>query len=339
MSHRTMLSPLFQMFSTCPQSKDVALEAYYDKVIEVARWSEEAGFEGILVYTDNGLVDNWSIAQVILEHTKRISPLIAVQPIYVHPYMLAKRIVTLSYLYGRKLYLNMLAGGFNNDLTALGDETPHDERYARTTEYTLIVRGLLENDGPFSFEGKYYQVKNLKMTPAMPKELLPGILISGSSEAGMQASRDIGASAIRYPKPVREETLMQEKVAPGIRLGIIAREKSKDAWELAYKRFPADRKGQIAHELAMKVSDSVWHHELSDLDEKPVSSENPYWLRPFQNYQTFCPYLVGSYAQVAAELKHYRDLGFEVFITDIPTCQEDLYHIQQVVDHAIMVPS
>ncbi|MCA9839687.1 MAG: LLM class flavin-dependent oxidoreductase [Trueperaceae bacterium] len=339
MKQHKPLKSMLQMFSTCPQSKDVPITEYYDKVIEVARWSEDAGFEGILIYTDNGLVDNWSIAQVVLENTERISPLIAVQPIYVHPYMLAKRIVTLSHLYGRKLYLNMLAGGFNNDLTALGDDTPHDERYARTVEYTLILRALLENDGPVTFEGNYYQVKNLKMTPSMPKDLQPGILISGSSEAGMQASRDIGASAIRYPKPVREETIMHEPVAPGIRLGIIARDKAEDAWEIAYDRFPATRQGQLAHQLAMKVSDSVWHHELSDLDEKPAQPGNPYWLRPFQNYQTFCPYLVGTYDRVAEELGHYRSLGFEVFITDIPTCKEDLYHIQQVVDRAIMVAS
>ena len=29
---------------------------------------------------------------------------------------------------------------------------------------------------------------------------------------------------------------------------------------------------------------------------------SPYWLGPFHNYKTFCPYLVGSYERVADEL-------------------------------------
>ncbi len=325
----------FQLFTTCPQSKDVPLELYYNQVIEVARWAEEAGFEGILVYTDNGLLDNWAVAQVILEHTEQIAPLIAIQPIYMHPYMVAKRIATFAHLYGRKVYLNMLAGGFKNDLNALGDSTPHDDRYKRTTEYSLIIRGLLESQAAFSFEGDYYQIKNAKMTPNMPSDLLPGILISGSSEAGMQASRGIGASAIRYPKPVGQEQQMTEQVAPGVRLGIIAQETSREAWRQAHERFPETREGHVAHKLAMKVSDSQWHHELSDLSQKPVSEENPYWMGPFQNYQTFCPYLVGSYEKVALELRRYYDLGFDIFITDIPSSKEELLDIQKVYQLAI----
>ncbi|MFQ5906254.1 MAG: hypothetical protein ACE5JA_06745 [bacterium] len=45
------------IFSTVPQSVDVEQVTYVEKVIEVARWSEEAGCKGILIYTDNRLVD------------------------------------------------------------------------------------------------------------------------------------------------------------------------------------------------------------------------------------------------------------------------------------------
>jgi hypothetical protein len=32
--------------------------------------------------------------------------------------------------------MNMLAGGFKNDLITMNDSTPHDRRYDRPTEYT-----------------------------------------------------------------------------------------------------------------------------------------------------------------------------------------------------------
>jgi len=118
----------------------------------------------------------------------------------------------------------------------------------------------------------------------------------------------------------------------GIRVGIITRERADHAWSIARSRFPEDRRGQITHELAMKVSDSVWHKQLSDMGGAAASSEdaNPYWLLPFQNYKTMCPYLVGSYHMVAMELRRYIALGYDRFILDVPTEPEDLEHTQNV---------
>ena len=79
----------------------------------------------------------------------------------------------------------------------------------------------------------------------------------------------------------------------------------EEAWKIAHERFPEDRRGQIAHQLAAKVSDSVWHQELTT-QAKNQPKEGTYWLGPFLNYQTFCPYLVGSYADVAKEMRAYQ---------------------------------
>jgi alkanesulfonate monooxygenase len=109
----------------------------------------------------------------------------------------------------------------------------------------------------------------------------------------------------------------------GVRLGIIARAAGDDAWAIGRARFPEDRKGQLTHQLAMKVSDSVWHHQLSELGER---KDSPYWLAPFQNYKSFCPYLVGSYDEVAQELARYIALGHKTFILDAPPSREELRH-------------
>lgn len=324
-----------EVFSTCPQSKDVDRDEYLSRVADIARWSERAGYRGILVYTDNGIVDPWLVSQIILENTETLAPLVAIQPIYMHPYSVAKMISTLGFLHGRRIYLNMLAGGFKNDLVALGDETPHDDRYERTVEYTLIIKRLLEGTEPVTSEGKYYRVENLKLTPPLPEELFPGILISGSSEAGLAAARRIEATAVKYPKPPDEEEDQRgDTIDSGVRVGIIARERGEEAWRVALERFPEDRKGQITHKLAMKVSDSKWHEQLSKLGEKPVSEENPYWLGPFQNYKTFCPYLVGSYERVADEVARYIGTGYKTFILDIPPSEEELEHTAVVFREA-----
>ena len=108
-----------RIFTTCPQSKGLRPERYAQEVAEVARWSEAAGCEGILVYTDNSLADPWLVSQIILESTGRLAPLVATQPVYMHPYAVAKMVATFGFLYGRRVWLNMVAGGIKNDLAAL----------------------------------------------------------------------------------------------------------------------------------------------------------------------------------------------------------------------------
>jgi alkanesulfonate monooxygenase len=282
------------------------------------------------------LVDPWSIAQIIIENTGDLCPLVAVQPVYMHPYTVAKMVTSLAYLYGRRVYLNMVAGGFKNDLLALNDETPHDQRYERLVEYTQIILALLKGKSPVSFDGEYYQVRNLRLKPPLPNGLFPGVFVSGSSTAGLAAAQALNATAIKYPQPVAEysQNATSNEVDSGIRIGIIARQDEQEAWEVAYQRFPEDRRGQLTHQLAMKTSDSAWHHQLSQLAKESRTGKHPYWLLPFQNYKTFCPYLVGSYQRVAKEIARYLEAGFRTFIMDIPHTEEDLGHINTTFERA-----
>jgi len=115
-----------ELFATCLQSSAVQTD-YVRRVTDIARWSEQYGCKGILVYTDNSLVDAWLVSQIIIENTERLCPLVAVQPVYMHPYCVAKMVASFGYLYGRRIYLNMVAGGFKNDLSTFNDTTPHDK--------------------------------------------------------------------------------------------------------------------------------------------------------------------------------------------------------------------
>jgi alkanesulfonate monooxygenase len=331
-SHRAL-----KIFTSCPPSVLAQPRTCLQQLKDIARWSEDSGCEGILVFTDNGQLDPWLVSQTIIEATKRLCPLVAVQSAYMHPYSVAKMITSFAHLYGRRVYLNMVAGGFKNDLVALNDLTPHDERYARLIEYTTVIQSLLRTADPVSFDGRYYTVTNLKLTPPLPAELLPGVLISGSSEAGIQAARQLKAVAVEYPKPPADyaSALPTNGASCGIRIGVIARPDDDEAWSVARARFPEDRKGQLTHQLAMKVSDSSWHRQLSELGKDGPEAENPYWLVPFQNYKATCPYLVGSYDRVADEVARYVDIGYSTFILDVPASVEEMRHTGVVFERAV----
>lgn len=323
-----------RVMSTCPPSSGVSAETYHEMVSRVADLSDSFGCGSILVYTDNGLLDPWLVAQLVIQSSERLSPLVAVQPVYMHPYSVAKMVSSLTHLHGRRVDLNLVAGGFKRDLESLGDETPHDRRYDRLVEFATIVLELLSG-APVTAQGEFYQVRGLRLTPSVPEELRPSILVSGSSPAGRAAATALGATPVQYPKPAREFGEEGAKLGgAGIRVGVVARPSSAEAWRVARERFPPDRKGQLTHQLAMKVSDSQWHEQLSGVaDAAPEAS--PYWMVPFENYKTFCPYLVGSYAEVADELTRYFSAGCDTVILDVPPGPEDLEHTATAFDAAV----
>jgi alkanesulfonate monooxygenase len=237
-------------------------------------------------------------------------------------------ICSLSSLYGRRVYLNMVAGGFKNDLTSMNDEANHDQRYERLAEYTEIIQLLLYESMPKTFTGKYYQIKNLWLSQQLPRELSPGIFMSGSSAGALKAARNLEATVVQYPLP--DAPPPPEDLRSGWRIGIIARPTQQEAWQVARARFPEDRGGKFMHNMAVTVSDSSWYQQLSRVDVGEENGRNPYWLSPFKNYQTMCPYLVGSYECIAEEISRFFRKGSETFIFDIPETRDDLAHIAAV---------
>ena len=333
-----------KVLTTAPTSLRYEPATFLGEVRRLARWNEDAGIEGMLIYTDNALIDPWTVAHVLMsEGSGRLRPLVAVQPLYMTPYAAARMISSLAFLHGRAMDLNMVAGGFVKDLQQLGDDTEHDARYERLIEYTQILQALLSGDN-VTFEGAYYRVSNLRLSPALPPELMPEIYLSGASPACVEASAALRAVRFSYTKPPAD----LEPQAPlpgaghlGLRIGIIARKTAEEAWREALGRFPPDRRGQLAHRIARGTTDSIWHRQLSAYaDELQNAQDGIYWLHPFRNYTTFCPYLVGTYEEVSSYLRRYEALGYSHLILDVAASEEDLAHTMTSIEasRAELVP-
>jgi alkanesulfonate monooxygenase len=230
--------------------------------------------------------------------------------------------------------LNMIAGGFRGDLIALGDPTEHDHRYDRIVEYCQIIQGLLTGQ-KITVAGQYYQVQGLQLTPPLGTGCQPTFLMSGSSPAGRAASRAIGATSVEYPEPAKLIVQSPTQGECGIRVGIIAHECADEAWRIALERFPANRRGHLQHVMATRTSDSSWQQRLGSLaQDADQAPDGVYWLWPFKQYHTFCPYLVGDYPTVAAEIARYLRLGYKTFILDIPRDKTDLVAAVEVFRQA-----
>jgi len=56
------------------------------------------------------------IANVLLGATRELTPLVALQPLYMRPFSAAKVIASLHLLHGRQISINFVSGGFPRDL-------------------------------------------------------------------------------------------------------------------------------------------------------------------------------------------------------------------------------
>lgn len=327
--------PALEIFSACPASVGDLGRPYLEQVREVARWSEDHGCSGILIYCDNRLVDPWLLAQVVVASTERLAPLVAVQPVYMHPYALATMIATFASLHERRVYVNWVAGGFKNDLEALADTVPHDERYERLVEYATLVRRLTDGE-QVTHAGKYFAMNGLALQPAVEPAFSPSFMVSGSSPAGAAAARSLAACPVTYALPAESDGASENGTGTrtGLRLGLIARSDRDTAWQTAFTRFPPNRKGALTRAVARKVSDSHWHEQLCRLADERAGTDDPYWMVPFDNYKTMCPYLVGTHDEVGETLARYVRQGVRTFILDEPETEADLEHANIAFDLA-----
>jgi alkanesulfonate monooxygenase len=258
--------------------------------------------------------------------TANLCPLVAVNPIYMHPFTVARMIATFAYLYKRKTYLNMVTGTALSYLQALNDHLSHNERYDRLGEYVELLMRLTASTAPVSFDGTYYKTKNLTLRPGVPVTLQPTFLFAGHSAAAARISRTAGGIHMQMLPPGLTYDLTAQ--AQGMHFGIVTRQEEAQAWAVARETFPEDRYGQRLLSYSMSNTDSVWKIRLKQVAEMAAVAQPGYWLEPFRNFQADCPYFIGSYQQVTALLVALVRRGITVFILDIPAREEDFSHIE-----------
>lgn len=318
------------IYSTCRS-------ATLRELLDIARWAEEAGCRGALMYTDSASVDVWMAAQATIVNTAAFVPLVAVQPIDMAPFALARAVSSLARLYGRRVDLNFVSGGFSRDLAVQGDDLPHDARYDRLTEYATIVQMLL-GGGAASYAGQYYTVRRARLTAPVPPDLLPTAYVSGSSAASLRAGESLGIgqlSAPLLPQDHASPDLRKNKFGSGIDIGIIARDDSSEAWRIARKRFPADPEGAERMKLLLSASVSSWQPQLASVPIADEGEGGAYWLVPFRYHHSFAPYLVGSHDEVAQAVTTYLNGGIRTFVLDIPAEPDDLHHARIAIERAV----
>lgn len=311
-------------FATVPRVSDPAEAARV--ALDVIRWSDEFDLDGILLYTGAGAVlDPWVGAAVIAASTRRLTPLVALNPLYTHPYAAARSLLSVAEVYGRRVDVNLITGAALSELSAVGDTLDHRDRYARLREYVELFMRLLEGR-PVTFTGRFYRADALQLTPALPSGLRPRLYLAGRSADARDTARALGATLMGM---LPEEPERDGGGIGAAHFGVLARNTAQEAEEAAARHFPADPVGREVLRMSMANTDSAWRRALAeDSQDLPGS---PFRLEPFRTLQADCPYLVGDHDTVAGCIARTRAAGVHTFVMDAPTTREDFAHLAKVV--------
>lgn len=311
-----------RVFSVSPRPRHAVPQAYWPDVQAAIAWSDAYGCTGMLIFVANDSpVDPWLVAVHGLATTTRFSPLVAVNPVYMHPFSAARMVSSLSNLYGRRIYLNMVTGTAASHLQALNDSLTHDDRYARLGEYIALMTRLLSAREPISFAGSFYGVTRLQLLPPVPTSLFPEFLLAGQSDAARAIGERLGVTRMQILQP----TLHDGVQAQGIYFGLVTRETDEAAQRAAHRLFPDAPEGRAIVEASLGNTDSVWKHRLGREASTEIAASG-YWLGPFHHNQADAPFFVGSHRRAAALIASLAERGVDTVILELGLAEEEYDH-------------
>ena len=321
--------------SVIPRAEGIA--EYPAALQNILFWSDRAGLDGVLIFNGAGtVVDPWAVAVAAAATTSTVVPLVALNPVYQHPYLAARLVASVGLMYGRRVDLNLVTGAATGELAALGDGLDHDSRYRRLAEFTDIMLNLLASPRPYSFKGEFYHLDRLQITPALPHDLLPRLYVAGQSASRLEVMRRFGALSLQMLPPPGQPP--SASPAGALNFGVITRPDKREAVEAARAAFPVDAVGSKIMSDAMSNTDSTWKRNLFQAAEGDLiaaevdgGSSSSYWLHPFRSGQADCPYLVGAYTDVADRLAHFTGQGVRTFIIDLPPQEKEFIHLTELL--------
>ncbi|MEK4362122.1 LLM class flavin-dependent oxidoreductase [Paenibacillus sp. FSL M8-0212] len=315
-----------EIYAQTPHSQST--DNFEDYISRLTTLAEKYGYRGVLVTYSTTSLNPWIIINFIINSSKDIELLIAVQPETLPASTLANLIQSVEVLYKRKVAINVIHGTAKR-LEENIEVVKQTNRYAWLKDYINSIKENLYNNQP-SYDFSNFQNHSFKT-----ERITAEFFISGTSLDGFKTTTEAAADAyLTIPKPIdlfKNEYKNLVISSMGVCFGIIARSTSQEAWEIARSLYPTNRKNEV--ELLMKKNSKMNSVSfLADLALEHEVYDKVYWLGVFKSGKNIYPYLVGDYDEVACYLNEYKKLGVNKIILNTPFTEEEFIHRNEVFE-------
>ena len=194
--------------------------ATYDELLAVARATEDLGFDGFfrsdhyLAMGDGsgrpGPTDAWITLAGLARETSRIRlGTLVTAATFRLPGPLAVSVAQVDRMSGGRVELGLGTGWFEDEHDAFGlPFPPVGERFERFEEQLRILTGLWTSEGPFSFDGKHYQLRDNPALARPAQSPLPLIIGGGGPRRTPRLAAEF-ATEFNLPFASVEDTAAQ----------------------------------------------------------------------------------------------------------------------------------
>ena len=290
----------------------------------------------------------WAISSILARETRTFRFMIPFQPGFLNPVTAARMTASLQRATGGRALYNIITGGGGPAQLWWGDSVGHHDRYARTTEFLDVVRGVWRG-GPFSYQGKFYHVENAGLAHPLSQEEFPEIYFSGSSDPALASASKHADYYLTWLEPfdqlrdkfrrVKEKTdALGRRIKCAVRVDIVARNTEEEAWseiEKGFSKVSAEDLRRFTE--AAGNGDSVGAARQASNRPSTVSSYKDLITAPniWSGFNLLRggqgQGIVGSYQQVAERLDDLVQLGADAFILASTPHLEEAYRVGEEV--------
>jgi alkanesulfonate monooxygenase SsuD/methylene tetrahydromethanopterin reductase-like flavin-dependent oxidoreductase (luciferase family) len=288
----------------------------YDEHLREAVAAEELGYDHIWTTEHHFYDDAWSpsllpILAAIAQRTSRIrlGTFIIILPFH-HPVRVAEDAATVDILSKGRLDLGVGQGYVVSEFESF--RIPRSQRGGRVEEGVELIRRCFTEEN-FSFDGKYYQMKNVNLMPKPVQKLHPPIWIAAMAEksvarvsrmgyhlagsGGVDLQQMYDSGLRRFGHDVASHYIAQLRA-------VYVAETREQAWDdaeqhLYYMMTAYDRRFKEANDL-------TWSEAVFSRSDVPPPGE----MRKTPDLSFFqAPLAIGNPDDVVRDLERYRDAG------------------------------
>ncbi|MFG1928553.1 LLM class flavin-dependent oxidoreductase [Cryptosporangium sp. NPDC048952] len=298
---------------------------------QIARAAEQLGFVGALTPTGAWCDDAWLTTAMLAGTSERLKFLVAFRPGLLSPTLAAQMAATFQRHSGNRLLLNVVTGGESKEQRLYGDFLDKEGRYERTDEFLEVVTRLWRGE-TLTLDGKHIQVEDSRLN-RLP-DPVPDVYFGGSSPAaGLVAAKhaDVYLTWGEKPEQVAAKINWVKELAAarnralryGIRLHVISRDTSEEAWAEANRLLTGLDPEMIQRvQQGLAQSESEGQRRMAELHDRGRASTALRDLEISPNLWAGVGLvrggagtaLVGSHSEVADRLVELNELGIDEFV-------------------------
>lgn len=268
-------------------------------LLDQIAYADQLGFDAIWITEHHFVADGYcpspiTVLAAIAARTARVklSTDVLLLPLY-HAVRLAEEVATLDLISGGRAMLGLGMGYRDVEFAAFGAR--RRERVGRTEEGIAVLRGAWGAE-PFSYQGRYYQLEDLVVTPKPVQQPHPPLWLAAMSEGAARRAARLGLHLLPQGdlrlayEPWRDELAQLGQDPADHRIGLIK------------SCFVTDRR-----------DDPVWQrvraHEVYRREGyRPWLAEGGFVLPPGEPRPIDQSYIVGSPAEVVERLHAFREV-------------------------------